>query len=82
MSDREFKMISDSATSLNRSMSEDAFKAELGRIKEGLTSIRERAGAAGADAGAGAGAGPAVGTTRMINGQRAQWDGKGWLPAK
>lgn len=25
---------------------------------------------------------PAVGDERMINGQRAKWDGKGWLPVK
>lgn len=24
--------------------------------------------------------GPAIGTVRMINGQQARWDGKGWLP--
>lgn len=29
----------------------------------------------------GASSGPQVGTTRVINGQNARWDGNGWLPA-
>lgn len=28
-----------------------------------------------------AGGGPAIGEIRLINGQRARWDGQGWLPA-
>lgn len=28
------------------------------------------------------GSGPTVGTIRTINGQRARWDGKGWLPVQ
>jgi hypothetical protein len=39
-------------------------------------------GAANTPPSVGAGSGPAVGTLRTINGQRARWDGKGWLPVQ
>lgn len=55
MSDREFKTLSDSATALNRDMSEAEFARELGNIERTLTQVRERM--AGGAAGGGS-AGP------------------------
>jgi hypothetical protein len=56
MSDREFKTLSDSATALNRNMSETEFVRELGNIKATLAGVRERMGGA-----AGAGGDPGAG---------------------
>jgi hypothetical protein len=42
MSEREFKTLGDSATALNRSMSEKAFKSELTKVKETLGAVRLR----------------------------------------
>jgi hypothetical protein len=56
MSDREFKTLSDSATALNRGMSEAEFVRELGNIKATLAGVRERmAGTTGAGGDPGAG---------------------------
>lgn len=51
MSDREFKTLSDSATALNRDMSEAEFVRELGNIKATLAGVRERMGGMGGPGG-------------------------------
>lgn len=58
MSDREFKTLSDSATALNRDMSETEFARELANIETALAGVRERLGVAGAP---GAGGDPGMG---------------------
>jgi hypothetical protein len=57
MSDREFKTLSDSATALNRDMSENEFLRELTNIETTLSGVRERMGGAAEPGGGGAGAG-------------------------
>jgi murein DD-endopeptidase MepM/ murein hydrolase activator NlpD len=43
MSERELAVVTDSATSLDRNMSEEAFKTELGRIKDVMNRVINRA---------------------------------------
>lgn len=42
MSERELAVVTDSATSLNRDMSEKAFKSELGRIRDVMADVQAR----------------------------------------
>lgn len=53
MSDREFKTLSDSATALNRDMSEAEFMRELGHIETALGAVRARMGGGGTGGGGG-----------------------------
>lgn len=55
MSDREFKTLSDSATALNRDMSEAEFVRELGNIEKTLTQVQQRLGSGAAPGGGGGG---------------------------
>jgi hypothetical protein len=87
LSDSDMKVLRQASSLLgNEAVGEVAARAELDRlipIMEKVAGIvggveEPRMGRTGAQQGGG----PAVGQIRVINGQRAQWDGRGWLPVK
>lgn len=73
VSDRELELLSNSIGNLDQYQSPADLKRQLEKAALELDRLSGGSGSSG---------GPQVGERRMINGQAAQWDGKGWLPVK
>jgi hypothetical protein len=86
VSDKELTLLESATGALDQEQSGANLRKNFKTIKESLARWHAAksggAPASAATVGGGATQGPKAGERRTINGQLAEWDGKGWLPVK
>ena len=79
LSEKEGMLLEQAAAQLNQAQSEEQIRTVLTDMRGKLNRILQEPDGTG---GAATQAGPPPGTEGVVNGQRAIWDGKGWLPKR